>query len=576
MFVSTFKGGFLLVNMEKIIKLLPQFVIGVVCGLIFLTTGVDKAQAFFLPLPKLPPLSQLLPISRFFPLLKPLPTLAPLSDQISPIPTTVSITPASSLTPTVTPSITFTPTPSLTQTATPTLTPTLTPSSTPTATPTPTITLTITPSETPTPTIELIPTETVILTETPTVTSTPTVTVEVTPSETPAPTEIQPSPTETPYPTVSATPELIAYWKIDEGVGNTIHDVSGNGYDLNVTGDPEWSDDLPPSTVSNTKSVVFSGNDYAMLANQDHNSAFDFTDSFTIEAWMKTAPDSSMESAVVSKNPAYVMWVWGTLRNFITGSYGSNSISINDGSWHHVAIIWDGSKAWTAVDGKVEFAMDKEKPINNIGIPLYVGTYNVTDPNYFFVGSLDEIKIYNHARSQEELLLDAGIFRSVVVNEIMWAGSSMSTADEWVELRNMTPSIIDLTDWIIESLGSGSNNVVITNGSIPANGYFLISNYNKTDSIINIDPNIVTSSISLNNDGEQLILKDQFGHSVDSANGDSTWFAGDETTDNEKSMSRKTPPGDGTVTDNWFTSNVTKNIDSGVLEKASPMDDNNP
>ncbi|MCD6334669.1 MAG: lamin tail domain-containing protein, partial [Candidatus Latescibacteria bacterium] len=35
----------------------------------------------------------------------------------------------------------------------------------------------------------------------------------------------------------------------------------------------------------------------------------------------------------------------------------------------------------------------------------------------------------------------------VVINELMWMGSTASSADEWIELRNTTDSEILLSGW---------------------------------------------------------------------------------------------------------------------------------
>src|SRR6185436_21017775 len=44
----------------------------------------------------------------------------------------------------------------------------------------------------------------------------------------------------------------------------------------------------------------------------------------------------------------------------------------------------------------------------------------------------------------------------VVINEINWAGSNGDGNDEWVELRNTTNHAINLNNWVIDNLGTGS------------------------------------------------------------------------------------------------------------------------
>ena len=125
----------------------------------------------------------------------------------------------------------------------------------------------------------------------------------------------------------------------------------------------------------------------------------------------------------------------------------------------------------------------------------------------------------------------------------------------------MTSHTIDLSNWVIEGLGLGTASVTIPSGSIAANGFFLISNFNKATSRINVDSDFVTISVSLVDTGELLTLKNNFGTTIDIANQASGgWFAG-ETTTPKKSMERKDPPDDGTSNGKWKNASTHTNMD---------------
>jgi len=159
-----------------------------------------------------------------------------------------------------------------------------------------------------------------------------------------------------------------------------------------------------------------------------------------------------------------------------------------------------------------------------------------------------------------QVIPDEPSLGNVVINEIMWMGSQPSsdhgsTADEWVELRNMTSEEIDLSGWKIENLGTNPNSTItIPSGTIAANGYFLIANYPAVNSAINssiaVDFNATT--IQLLNSGEILILKDAGGNTIDETPS-GNWAAGDNTGAEHKSMERNMIPGDGTFTASWHT-----------------------
>lgn len=175
----------------------------------------------------------------------------------------------------------------------------------------------------------------------------------------------------------------------------------------------------------------------------------------------------------------------------------------------------------------------------------------------------------------------------VVINEINWMGGAKSSTDEWVELRNMTNRVIDLSSWSIVGLGSGNSSVIIPAlKTISANGFFLIANLSavNTSSVLNVVPDVIDASISLANNGEQLILKTNNGTAIDTANGTGSWFAGLDGTHigpsvtpsssvtpiPNKSMERNNVPGDGTLTGNWHTASTSANLDAGSIDKATP------
>ena len=160
----------------------------------------------------------------------------------------------------------------------------------------------------------------------------------------------------------------------------------------------------------------------------------------------------------------------------------------------------------------------------------------------------------------------------VVINEINWAGSNGDGNDEWIELYNNTPYQIDLTNWVVQNLGTGNGggaNLTIPSGIIPANGFFLISGKSRSLSKIDVDPNFVDSSVNLVNGGEQLILVSNNSTTIDVANGTGAWFAGSNSTP-KKSMERKHPTDNGTITGSWQDATTHTNMDIGTTEFGTP------
>ena len=148
----------------------------------------------------------------------------------------------------------------------------------------------------------------------------------------------------------------------------------------------------------------------------------------------------------------------------------------------------------------------------------------------------------------------------VVINEVMWMGTTQSSSDEWLELRNLTGEEIDLAGWRIENGGTAGNAIDLS-GSIAPGGYYLIAHYASNGSAISdvIAADLVWAGISLNNEGEQLTLKDSDGAVIDQTPS-GMWPAGvhKDSSGFHQSMERNEIPGDGTDPVNWHTC-----VDSG-------------
>lgn len=151
--------------------------------------------------------------------------------------------------------------------------------------------------------------------------------------------------------------------------------------------------------------------------------------------------------------------------------------------------------------------------------------------------------------------------QNVAINELMWSGSTVSSDDEWIELRNLTSNPIDISGWQITKLVTTEQPMLtIPSGSIPANGYFLISKFGSGDSnsALNVSPDLL-GSVGLRNSNLRIKLYSGAispANLVDTADdGAGVPLAGYDGGEQgpRKSMSRQSPPGDGTLGASWFT-----------------------
>jgi len=161
---------------------------------------------------------------------------------------------------------------------------------------------------------------------------------------------------------------------------------------------------------------------------------------------------------------------------------------------------------------------------------------------------------------------------SIVINEIMWMGTTLDSADEFIELRNMSASPVDISGWTIENSADGTSLTLPASSTIPGDGYFLISNFTAVNSQLNITSDWVSTDLDLADSANgDLILKDSSAVVMDSAEGD-TWPVGDNI--NKYSMERNLAPGNGLVSENWHTGDAQTNWDGGATEKGTPGAEN--
>ncbi|MGC9024294.1 MAG: lamin tail domain-containing protein [Chloroflexia bacterium] len=138
----------------------------------------------------------------------------------------------------------------------------------------------------------------------------------------------------------------------------------------------------------------------------------------------------------------------------------------------------------------------------------------------------------------------------VVINEVAWAGTQASTADEWIELYNASPYDIDLSGW---TLSDGGDISITLQGTIPAGGYFLLER--TDDSTISDIPADQFFSGILANAGEVLTLRDAGGNVVDTANGDGGGWPAGTASPNYQTMERIAPLSPDTDA-NWASNDM--------------------
>ncbi|MFQ5406483.1 MAG: LamG domain-containing protein [Candidatus Micrarchaeia archaeon] len=206
---------------------------------------------------------------------------------------------------------------------------------------------------------------------------------------------------------------LILSWGFNEGKGVVAKDSSGGGNDGNLlpaTGGPKW-------VVGRfRKALEFDGrNDYVEIP-----VLLSPTEAITVSAWVKSADSMGYSGIwqIVSKYDAFILGNSGGGSDmcFIVYTAGlswadyTNCFTVSDPqNWHHFAGTYDSStnEQKLFVDGVLRSTKTVTGTINPDSGPLHVAHRELNSPGDFhFEGSVDEVKIYDRALSQEEVLSD--------------------------------------------------------------------------------------------------------------------------------------------------------------------------
>ena len=96
--------------------------------------------------------------------------------------------------------------------------------------------------------------------------------------------------------------------------------------------------------------------------------------------------------------------------------WSTKKTNVSNGLWHHIAAVRDGSKSYIYVDGKqistslsvaiATYTAETAPPVNiNNSIRLLIGAVDqIKEPYQHFSGTLCEVRMWNIARSQDDIL----------------------------------------------------------------------------------------------------------------------------------------------------------------------------
>ena len=210
----------------------------------------------------------------------------------------------------------------------------------------------------------------------------------------------------------SVNAELVAHWKFDEGSGDVVHDTSGNGNDGTFVGGPQWV------TGKLGGALEFNGStDYVEIPFSESLKVINQGD-FTIAAWFRLNEIPSEYKSVFQQaddaggGPGRT-WLFvhqsNEIRSSLGGSATGSGVGIEGGIWCHVAVVvtegGTDDSVQIYVNGEPAGAPRQDSMEDCQGV-FYIGAHkglgNIWD------GLLDDLRIYNHALTEDELMFAMG------------------------------------------------------------------------------------------------------------------------------------------------------------------------
>ena len=241
-------------------------------------------------------------------------------------------------------------------------------------------------------------------------------------------------------------------WRLDENTGTTAYDISGNGNDGTLGGGtaqyrPSWA----PGKVG--QALQFDGIDDYVNAGSD--ASLDIVGDMTLEAWVKPSDTTGWEG-LASKWGNSWAWSLDTVNHrsafYIDGwRYSNTGIPANQ--WSHMAVVFDSTAdtVYFYLDGKPDGSYTSQTVDQGTTGDLNIGAWGF---NYYSESVIDDVKIYDYARTQEQIAWDFNRGKPVGhwklnTGEGTTAFDSSGNGNNGT-LTNMDPA----TDWISGKLNS--------------------------------------------------------------------------------------------------------------------------
>ncbi|UCG48669.1 MAG: tetratricopeptide repeat protein [Phycisphaerales bacterium] len=202
--------------------------------------------------------------------------------------------------------------------------------------------------------------------------------------------------------------DVVAYWDMDEMKGNIVRDRCG-GHDGKFNSSPEWVDGRFGGALFFDGAGDFVNCGGGKKRGEAETWA-DIGKSITVAAWIKVRSFVKDYHAIVTKGDTS----WRLARNGNSNAvefagngdatlwFVRGNINVNDGKWHHIAGVYEGTDAALYVDGVLDNSVSRARPISGNTYDVCIGA-NQQRSGRMWHGAIDDVIIFDHALNAAEI-----------------------------------------------------------------------------------------------------------------------------------------------------------------------------
>lgn len=203
-----------------------------------------------------------------------------------------------------------------------------------------------------------------------------------------------------------STGDLVGWWRFNETEGRIAADSSGHINHGRLNGDPQWQQGHIGGALA------FDGvDDYVSIKDTPD---FDITKEITVACWIQIDKFNIPWQAIITKsnqswriiraesNRSVEFACTGVdVQNTIWGTVYGKAV-VDDGQWHHIAGVYDGTQVYLYVDGVLDASIEGSGKINANNANVLIGA-NAGDFWRFWYGLIDDVRVYSYALSAEQV-----------------------------------------------------------------------------------------------------------------------------------------------------------------------------